>query len=491
MRLDPVRGDAHEPDAWGAGAFAATLRLAGAVYEIAAGEDPAVRVNGKLLERARALTPGDLIEIERGPLIRFRVYRDAARMYKSPAEVFADCVDCASKDARGPLLKLPALLADLARGLSTQTSLWFRGSVLVALVALAALLAMQTMQTRYLERRLAIEQDHVIGLADLLRRVESQSLSRSELAQVHTELRTELQRELSQTSERVQALEAKSAAAARTIAAAAPSIAFVQGSFGFEEPSTRRALRLAVGADGAPLRLPDGRPMISISGDGPAVEISFTGTAFVVHPDGIMLTNRHVALPWEGEEAVPGIEQLGLAPVIRRMQAYLPGRAEPFAVKTLGASKAQDLALLDGGEAAREVKPLALATHPTAPGDEAIVMGFPTGIRALLARAGDRFVAELGTRPNMDIWAAARELARAGLISPLASRGIVAQVTAQAVVYDAATTSGGSGGPVLALSGEVIAVNRAVLPEFGGSNLGVPIAHARELMRELKVRPLE
>jgi S1-C subfamily serine protease len=67
-------------------------------------------------------------------------------------------------------------------------------------------------------------------------------------------------------------------------------------------------------------------------------------------------------------------------------------------------------------------------------------------------------------------------------MKPLATRGIVGQVTSANVVYDAETTRGGSGGPVLSLDGRVVAVNTAILPEFGGSNLGIPVARVRALI---------
>jgi hypothetical protein len=34
-----------------------------------------------------------------------------------------------------------------------------------------------------------------------------------------------------------------------------------------------------------------------------------------------------------------------------------------------------------------------------------------------------------------------------------------------------------------------MAINRAALPEFGGSNIGVPARHALDLMQKLKVGP--
>jgi len=89
---------------------------------------------------------------------------------------------------------------------------------------------------------------------------------------------------------------------------------------------------------------------------------------------------------------------------------------------------------------------------------------------------------KLTQQQDLDFWAVAQFLAKSGKINPLATRGIVGQLTAEAIVYDAETTQGGSGGPVLGLDGKVIAINTAILPEFGGSNLGTPVKFATKLL---------
>ena len=112
-----------------------------------------------------------------------------------------------------------------------------------------------------------------------------------------------------------------------------------------------------------------------------------------------------------------------------------------------------------------------------------LVLGYPTGLNALMARADRQFVAGLREQPDMNDQKAADALAQAGLIQPLVSRGIVAQVSDAAVVHDAQTTFGGSGGPVLNLRGEVLAINRSVLAGFGGANMGVPVLVASEMLQ--------
>ena len=172
------------------------------------------------------------------------------------------------------LFRSPALTTEVVRDLATQTTLWFRGGVVVALALLAGLIVYQVRQVQELEASLAREQARVQALAELLMRGERDRLTREDLDAV----RAEIQRGLGQAHERVAALEARSAAVSRIIAEASASVLFIQGAYGFRHEETGRPLRLAPGPDGAPLRLPNGEPMVTLEGDGPPVEMFYTGT---------------------------------------------------------------------------------------------------------------------------------------------------------------------------------------------------------------------
>jgi len=55
------------------------------------------------------------------------------------------------------------------------------------------------------------------------------------------------------------------------------------------------------------------------------------------------------------------------------------------------------------------------------------------------------------------------------------------------IVYDAQTTSGGSGGPLFNNEGKVIGINFAMVREFGGSNFAIPVGYGKSL---LNLKPL-
>jgi S1-C subfamily serine protease len=403
-----------------------------------------------------------------------------------------------------------------------------------------------------LQQHLAEANRRVEGLADLLERAEQNSFSRDDFEAA----RSEWEGILSDTALRVRSLEALAGAPERIIASAARAVVFIQASYGFREPGTNLPLRYYPGAGGRPLRMPNGETPVTTSGDGPIVQVFYTGTAFVVSREGHLVSNRHIALPWLYNESARGVLEQGFTPEMRRFIGYIPGHPQPFGIEILAASDHADVAILRSGflvqgvlageiahpfdrpdaeadeanleqlevpvattepeassspapgapaatrapdAAARAdwiapieerlpfaVTPLEISQEPPALGDQVILLGYPAGMEALLARADPRFAEGLLSTGPVTFWDVARGLAAGGYIAPLATMGIIGQVTGVSVVYDAETTHGGSGGPVLALDGRVVAVNSAVVEYFSGHNLGVPAADVFDLLRSVR-----
>ncbi|HEV3219480.1 MAG TPA: trypsin-like peptidase domain-containing protein, partial [Candidatus Acidoferrales bacterium] len=68
-------------------------------------------------------------------------------------------------------------------------------------------------------------------------------------------------------------------------------------------------------------------------------------------------------------------------------------------------------------------------------------------------------------------------------IRPLITQGHIGDILPDKIVFDAQTTSGGSGGPLFNRQGKVIGVTYAVLKGFGGSNFGIPIRFSEPLLQ--------
>ncbi len=99
----------------------------------------------------------------------------------------------------------------------------------------------------------------------------------------------------------------------------------------------------------------------------------------------------------------------------------------------------------------------------------------------MLARADSTLVDALQQR-DASMTDVIAELAATDQIAPIITQGVLSNVQDRVVTYDASTTHGGSGGPVFDGEGQVVAVNFAIMREFVGSNLGVPIRWAKELL---------
>lgn len=461
----------------------ARLRPTEDTFEIEAAEGCSLWVNGAPVT-SRVLNHNDMIEFgETGPISRFRHYPDGRRNHRTVEEIVSDEIAYLRTSRKPPAQRIYRALTALLQRLAGETTLLFRGTVIATLVVLAVFTYQQHRLNVLLEQRIETGIEQLENFSTALARAREEALTPQDLIR----LRSEIGRQVTSYAERLAALEERSGATARVIAGSVDSIVFLQGAYGYMETATGRMMRHIVDAQGRPMMSPFGRPLLSLEGDGPVAERQYTGTGFAVGDDGVLVTNRHVAMPWENDGQIEAMAGQGLEPAMIRLILYRPGLPDSADVELVRASEEADLAVLRRVEGGPPIHGLRLAEAPPAAGDEIIVMGYPTGLRAMLAQAGKAFIEELQRSGDFEFWSVARRLAEAGQIAPLASRGIVGQTGGTTIVYDAETTHGGSGGPVLDTNGAVVAVNTAILPEYGGSNFGVPVDRLHALLTDAGV----
>ncbi|MBT4934124.1 MAG: trypsin-like peptidase domain-containing protein [Rhodospirillaceae bacterium] len=454
-------------------------------YEIEALEEGIVRVNKKPVT-SQMLKHGDMIEFgDAGPLSRFRLYQRDKPPKKSISDILSDGLAYLRTSRRPLIQRLLIAFGGLVRRLMSETTLLFRLGVIVAISGLVIVTYQQSRLNVLLQQRLEQSASRLDNVSRALARARSEALTPNDL----NDLRKDIKNRISSHADRLKTLERRSESSARVVTESLSAIVFLQGAYGFRETSSGRILRHVVNEEGQLLVSPQGKPLVRLEGNGPVIERKFTGTGFVVSKKGVLITNRHVALPWENDAGTETLANQGLKPEMMKFIFYVSGSPVAGNVELVQASENADLAVLrfingDGPE-----KFLPLATDPPIPGDEILVMGYPTGLRLMLAQSGESFIEELQKSGDMGFWSVAAKLAEKSLIVPLVSRGIVGKASETAIVYDAETTSGGSGGPVLDTDGAVVAVNAAIIPEYGGANMGVPASKVRKLLRELKLLP--
>jgi DNA-binding response OmpR family regulator len=295
----------------------------------------------------------------------------------------------------------------------------------------------------------------------------------------------ELRRQLADTTSRLSKLEDSSQAAETIIHDFMPSVCLIHVAVAFNAKDSGQRVRYGgINADGSPLKDSDGDTIYTTEGRAPEVRADFFGTGFIAGP-GKILTNHHVVQPWWASEELGEAQKQGLEPVIAEMTAYFPGEANGVPLGISEISKEADLALVHGDLSELKRPILNLDSRQTAAvsGDPLISLGYATGLDAILARAGDDTVEQIVKISGGDPKLVLSELAKRKLIRPLVTQGHVGDVLPDKIVYDAQTTSGGSGGPLLNRQGGVIGVTFAVVRGFGGSNFGVPIRFATPLLK--------
>jgi DNA-binding response OmpR family regulator/S1-C subfamily serine protease len=294
-----------------------------------------------------------------------------------------------------------------------------------------------------------------------------------------------LRQQLEETTTRLKRVETESQSAEEVIRAYAPSVCLLHVSVSFVDRSSGRALRYGgINPDGEPLHDSDGNPVYTLEGRAPEVRADFFGTGFIAG-EGRILTNHHVAQPWWKNDELAAVISQGLNPSIAELTAYFPDAAAGIPVNISEISEEADLAVLKGDLSGLKKPILKMDARREAAvsGQALLSLGYATGISAILARAGEDAVSEIAKTTGGKPKEVADELLRRKLIRPLVTQGHIGDVLPDKIVYDAQTTSGGSGGPLINRDGEVIGVTFAVVKGFGGSNFGVPIRFAQPLLK--------
>jgi len=237
--------------------------------------------------------------------------------------------------------------------------------------------------------------------------------------------------------------------------------------------------------EGRPLLDEHNNPLLGVTGTGPEVHLDVFGTGFLVSGKGQILTNHHVAEPWWENEDLKEMTDQGVDPAIVDMSAYFPGVSRGLPVSTEKISPDADVALVKGSVSELGLKQVAFADgrRSAVSGGAVVLLGYPTGLDAILARTGEQTLESIASASNGDPKRVVEELARRHLIRPVVTQGHIGDILPDKIVYDAQTTSGGSGGPLFNNEGKVIGVNFAMVRDFGGSNFAIPIAYGKSLLQ--------
>jgi serine protease Do len=294
-----------------------------------------------------------------------------------------------------------------------------------------------------------------------------------------------LKKQLLDTQNRLIQLEKEDKIAETVVHKYGPSVCLLHVVVGFLDKQSGRPLRVAVDANGKPQVDDKGMAQLDLDGLGPRLQVDAFGTGFLAGVDGTILTNHHVAEPWWHDDELKRLLDQGVDPYVLSYEAYFPEKSTAIRAKLGRISSEGDVATLKletPPPPHAELLELDARMEASVTGEPVLLMGYPTGVEGILARANSDVVQKIASEAQ-DVSQVMSRIASQQLIRPTTTQGHIGDVMKDKIVYDAATTSGGSGGPLFNKNGKVIGINFATIKDFGGSNLAVPVRYAADLLK--------
>lgn len=308
---------------------------------------------------------------------------------------------------------------------------------------------------------------------------------KAKMAKAGSEEGATLQKQLDDTNARLQRIEREGDSAQKLIRDDVQSVCLLHISVAFRNQQNGQRLRYAgVNQQGEPLQDSDGNPVLTVGGNGPDVKVDIFGTGFAVGDSGRIVTNRHVAEPWWNNDELNQMPSQGFLAEISSIHAYFPGDPRAFTGEIQEISKDADLATMriDMQDLKRPLLSIDSGKGAAVTGEPIVLMGYATGLAGILARTDESTAEQILKSSGGDVSRVLAELAHRNLIYPIVTQGHIGDILPDKIVFDAQTTSGGSGGPLFNHQGKVIGVTFAILKGFGGSNFGIPIRFSEPLL---------
>lgn len=439
--------------------------------------------------------PHELLSRVRWQLRSRRVieeFREQARTVEENRSVAQQVVTAVSEERRAfrivAMFAIPAaVVAALAFLIFYHRAQQQDTRVYAAITRLqAGMLTQQNLMDRSRRAPETVERNSSPAKESMTLQLQKQSRDlRSQIASDKTD-HSVLENQLSLVEQRLQRLETEGKVAQTIIQSYEPSVCLIHVVVGFRDRATGLKLHyVGTTSTGDPITDDHNNPLLGITGAGPEVHLDVFGTGFLVSGKGQILTNHHVAEPWWDNDDLKEMMDQGVEPIAVEMTAYFPGTSHGISITTEKISSDADVALLMGSTLEPAMKEVAFADgHRSAvSGGPVVLLGYPTGLDAILARSGEETVRSIATASKGDPKEVMEELARRHLIRPVVTQGHIGDVLPDKIIYDAQTTSGGSGGPLFNSEGKVIGINFAMVRNFGGSNFAIPIAYGKSLLK--------